>query len=261
MRIGVTARASALGRDHGERASAKGYAVSDETEFAIGAAVSCEDGECGDLRRLIVDSSAEAITHLVVEPKHQKNAGRLVPIDLVENTTEDEVRLRCTLAQFDALDAAEEIEGQPGLKLDPELQRAELRGYGRGPGGVGPITLATSGLGPGEEEMGPGMLPDRRAVTEDNIPDGEGEVSPGQPVHASDGPIGRVHALVTDPSDHHVTHVLLGEGHLWGKKEVAIPISAVRFVVDDGVYLNVTKEEVGNLPPLDPGHTEAAPHG
>ena len=48
---------------------------------------------------------------------------------------------------------------------------------------------------------------------------------------------------------HQVTHVLLQEGHLWGRKEVAIPISAVTGV-DDGIRLNITKKQVEELPPV-----------
>ena len=47
-----------------------------------------------------------------------------------------------------------------------------------------------------------------------------------------------------------MTHVLLQEGHLWGRKEVAIPISAVTGV-DDGIRLNITKQQVQDLPPVD----------
>ena len=47
-----------------------------------------------------------------------------------------------------------------------------------------------------------------------------------------------------------MTHVLLQEGHLWGRKEVAIPITAVTRV-DIGIELNLTKDQVGNLPPAD----------
>jgi hypothetical protein len=35
-----------------------------------------------------------------------------------------------------------------------------------------------------------------------------------------------------------------------GRKEVAIPITAV-LRVDDGIRLNLTKEEVQDLPPVD----------
>jgi hypothetical protein len=50
-----------------------------------------------------------------------------------------------------------------------------------------------------------------------------------------------------------VTHVLLQEGHLRGRKEVAIPISAVTRV-DDGIWLNITKQQVKDLPPADIDH-------
>jgi len=50
-----------------------------------------------------------------------------------------------------------------------------------------------------------------------------------------------------------VTHVLLQEGHLWGRKEVSIPISAVTRV-DDGIWLSISKQDVADLPPVDIGH-------
>ena len=72
----------------------------------------------------------------------------------------------------------------------------------------------------------------------------------GDHVQAIDGAIGHVDGLVIDPASHHVTHVLLQEGHLWGRKEVAIPISAVTST-DDGIWLSLTKHQVGALPPVD----------
>jgi hypothetical protein len=44
--------------------------------------------------------------------------------------------------------------------------------------------------------------------------------------------------------------VLLQEGHFWGRKQVAIPIGAV-VGVDDGIRLNITKQQVQDLPPVD----------
>jgi sporulation protein YlmC with PRC-barrel domain len=81
----------------------------------------------------------------------------------------------------------------------------------------------------------------------------EVEVRRGEHVHATDGHIGRVQGLVIDANNHHVTHVLLQEGHLWGRKEVAIPIRAV-IGVDDGIQLNITKQQVQDLPPVDIRH-------
>jgi hypothetical protein len=47
-----------------------------------------------------------------------------------------------------------------------------------------------------------------------------------------------------------VTHVLLQEGHLWVRKEVAIPIGAVQSV-NDGIRLNLTEQQVQDLPAVD----------
>ena len=69
-------------------------------------------------------------------------------------------------------------------------------------------------------------------------------------MHAVDGDIGRVQGLVVDRADHHVTRVLLDEGHLWGQKRVAIPIGSVADV-DDGVRLNLAKDQVLDLPSID----------
>ena len=82
---------------------------------------------------------------------------------------------------------------------------------------------------------------------------GLGRLVPLDLVGATDGEIGHVEGLVVDPRNHHVTHVLLQEGHLWGRKEVAIPIGAVT-TADDGIRLNLAKDEVRDLPPVDISH-------
>jgi hypothetical protein len=74
----------------------------------------------------------------------------------------------------------------------------------------------------------------------------------GDKVHATDGAIGHVQGLVVDPADHSVTHVLLEEGHFWGKKRVAIRICDVAGL-DAGVRLGLSKPEVEDLPSVDVG--------
>ena len=87
--------------------------MSESTEFTIGSDVLCSDGLCGELGRVVVDPVAKALTHLVVEPTHKQGLGRLVPVDFVEST-EQTIRLRCSIAEFDALEYAEETKFRPG---------------------------------------------------------------------------------------------------------------------------------------------------
>lgn len=211
--------------------------MSGPVPYVFGVRVNCEDGECGKLARVVVDSYEYALIRLVVEPKGAKSQGRAVPIDFVTASTEHEVRIRCSTAQFEAFDRLEGTEVHTASTVDVESQWAELRTMERPVGG--------------HVDLGMGLRPERRTVAEDDIREGEGEIWGGQHVHASDGPIGHVRGLITDVAGRQMTYVLLGEGHLWGEKEVAIPISAVKYVFDDGVHVNLTRENVGELPSVN----------
>ena len=212
-------------------------------EFTLGARASCSDGSCGVVRRTILDPAARTVTHLVIAPRHHGAEARLVPVDLVEATAE-EVRLRCTLAEFGRLDPAEEVDVADGGYGGGYGQAEAIQGYGNvGSMGVGG---SASGLG-----IGMGLGHRTPLSVSHAVPLGETEVERHEHVHAVDGEIGQVEGFAVDPASHQVTHVLLKEGHLWGRKQVAIPVSAVASV-DAGIRLNITKEQVKDLPPLDP---------
>ncbi len=195
--------------------------MAEETEFAIGARARCVDGPCGKVSRVILDPATRAVTHLVIEPEHHGGPGRLVPLDLVDAAT-GVITLRCTLGEFGGLEPAEETEMVEGY--DAAL-------------GVGGMLTPMGAPRPVQ------------TVVQDVVPLGEAEVSSGEHVHALDGPIGQVRGFLVDPDDHRVTHVLLQEGHIWGRKEVAIPVSAVTGV-EDGIRLSLTKKQVADLPPV-----------
>jgi hypothetical protein len=213
------------------------------TEFTIGARASCSDGFCGEVTRLITDPAALTVTHLVIQPKHKKYHGRLVPLDLVDTTTGD-IRLRCTLEEFDGLQPAEEVDVVEGDEY--------LGGYGAGSSVQGYGNVGAMGVGAGASGVSIGGSLGHRVPTtvNDVVPMGETQVRHGDPVHAVDGEIGQVQGFVVDPASHQVTHVLLREGHMWGHKDIAIPVSAV-VGMDEGIKLNLTKQQVEDLPPVE----------
>jgi sporulation protein YlmC with PRC-barrel domain len=217
--------------------------MADTSQFTIGSEASCSDGAVGKVSRVIVDPVAAEVTHLVVEPEHRGDHGRLVPLDLVDGAAGG-IRIRCTKAEFEELDSAQESQFTPAASGDD--------GYDLGGGMGGGMGMASLGMGAG---MGRGGGTAAQIVTSDTVPLGEVDVRRGEPVRATDGDIGRVQGLVVDPASGHVTHVLLQEGHLWGRTEVAIPIAAVASTTD-GIQLSIAKQEVQDLPPVDLDHPD-----
>jgi sporulation protein YlmC with PRC-barrel domain len=210
------------------------------TEFIIGAEVVCNDGALGELRRVVVDPIDRSITHLVVEAPHRRGTGHLVPVALVGSATEAEISLRCSASDFAALDGAEEVQFLPGATGTWNYQQSQMMSLPYYPASVG-----LAGLGTGAGIIGMESAP--HMVIHDRVPAGEVEVRRDEQVHATDGEIGRVQGLVVDPRDHAVTHVLLQEGHLWGKRRVSIPISAVT-AIKDGIRLDLSKQQIEDLP-------------
>ena len=200
--------------------------MSDSSSFTIGVKAYCADGVCGRVTQVVLDPIADTVTHLMVEPEHRKGVGRLVPIERVE-VRNDHVDLDYTRAEFDKLQIAEEVrflegvEGYPGYDPDDVLLWPYFGGNTTVP------------------------------VTVDTLPVGQVAVQRGEEVHATDGRVGEVEGLIVDGRNHHVTHFVLKEGHLLGRKEVAIPISAVKSVDENGVALTISKHAVGDLPDVD----------
>jgi hypothetical protein len=200
-------------------------------DLRIGATVSCSDGPGGKLARIIVDPVAREVTEIVVAPSHGRAFGHLVPVGRVADAGET-VHLDMTTAELGATEDADEVHFEPVVD-----QRWEY-----GSGYVLAWPYYELGPGPGGRTS--------RPVVYDHIPLGEVEVRRGDPVRASDGDIGAVQGLVIDPASRHVTHVLLREGHLWGRKQVAIPITAVARA-DDGIEVSLTRGAIEQLPAVE----------
>ena len=206
--------------------------------FRIGADASCTDGACGQVSRIIVNPVAREVTHLAVDPRHRQGPGRLVPVDLVDATS-GQIRLRCTLAEFRTLQPAQETESVPDL--DPT---------GHQHSSPNQVKWVLSAIGPWPARRYPGGPEAPQQVTVDSVPSGGVDIHRELIVCATDGEIGQVQGLVVEPGGHQVTHVLLQKGHLRGRKEAAIPISAVTKIGTFLIHLSLTKDQVKDLPPV-----------
>jgi uncharacterized membrane protein/sporulation protein YlmC with PRC-barrel domain len=198
------------------------------TEIAVDARIECVDGPCGRCLTLIVDRETRQVTHLVLEDETlpDKPSQRLVPVDQVAAADRDLIRLGCT---------RDEVARMEPFVETHYIQKTEWS-YAVVPGGQGPPTGAPTGGA------------SYTTYEAERVPAGAVAIRPGIEVEATDGQAGTVGELVVDPQTAEVTHFVLREGHLWGKKEVTLPVAAVERVAGDRVYLRLDKEAIGQLP-------------
>lgn len=211
------------------------------TPYMIGADTSCTDGACGQVSRVVIDPATLTVTHLVVEPKIRQRLGRLVPLDLVD-AAPGVIRLRCATAEFYQLAHAEQTQFVRGTGDYARYDQGDrVRPYSS--------SRVVSRLGTAGVD---GLRP--QTFTYDVLPAGEVAVHGDDPVHAIDGDIGHITGLVMDAGSRRVAYVLLRAGHLLEHKNIAVPIRAVTRV-DVGIQLNLTRQEVKHLPPVDLHHS------
>jgi hypothetical protein len=82
----------------------------------------------------------------------------------------------------------------------------------------------------------------------ERIPAGELAVRQGARVKATDGQVGRVDEFLADGASRQITHLVLREGHLWGQKDVLVPISEIDRAGEDTVCLKLDRHAIGSLP-------------
>jgi sporulation protein YlmC with PRC-barrel domain len=204
----------------------------------VGKPVTGSDGNLGKLADVVIDAGTKRVTHVVVEPKDNPSAARLVPIELTKGGGA-EISLECTAEAFEKLEPVREYADlRPGqsLKKDPKWD-------------VGVEDIATTPQYGAYGEYAGGLDPNV-AVTYDRVPKGEIELRRASVVYSADGHhVGSVEGVVVG-GDRRITHLLLQRGHLWWKQELAVPAAKVAKLETDLVTLAVAKREAEAFPPV-----------
>jgi len=212
----------------------------------IGNRVRCTDGVYGELADIVIDPLEKRVTHLVVQPEQDEGEARLVPIQLAmgRNDEQREIELECTLDEaqgFESVREAAYLRLGESPAEDPDWDV-----------GVEDV-LAMPYYAGLDEGTYPGALDSHVTMYYDRVPKGQVEVRRSSAVISADGySLGEVDGFVVD-ADEHITHFVLERGHLWGRKEVTIPIGAVARVESDAVHVALSKDEVGALPAVRVG--------
>ena len=198
-----------------------------KTDVPIKSEVRCDNGVAGTSEAVIVDPLELEITHVVLRERRFPHTERLVPVDLIAWTTEDEVHLRCSTEEMKKLDRF------------LESQFVEV------PTGELPYPIAISVAVP---YLWPFAYPrEKVVVAHERIPQDELAVRRNFEVDATDGRVGRVEAFLVDRDDDHITHVVVRSGHV-ARREFAVPVSDVAEISEDRVVLRLDRRRVEQLP-------------
>ena len=207
-------------------------------DLPLNAQVEYTDGvtwhSVGHCECVLINPFNDQVTHLVVKEDASPNIEYLVPVDLVAETTQDTIRLHCTREELKKMD--------PFIKTTfvEEKLPVNTLAYSSGLG----IGMAPNFYWPYASFDGTITMP----VEHLQVPPGELVVRRGTRVEATDGYVGKVDEFVVNPENGHITHLVMREGHLWGKKDVIIPLSAMGNTLKDTVFLNLDKQQVESLP-------------
>jgi hypothetical protein len=106
----------------------------------------------------------------------------------------------------------------------------------------------------GAWRTGGGTFLDMMERTERNIPDGEVPVAKGALVEGPNGErMGHVREVVTDPASGRISHLIIEEGHLWGRHTRAIPATRVSGFGEGHLTLAVGPQTLDQVPAQQPG--------
>jgi len=207
----------------------------------LGTRVRLEEGAPRKLADIVIDAASNRVTHLVVEPSDDPDAARLVPTALASQSAEGQgLSVRLTAAALDKLDRVHEhafLQGGQQPEKEP--------GWDVGIEDMEPIPQPTA-VGP-FPDYGGDPLGDV-TVTYDRVPKGEIELRHASDVYSSDEHhMGHVDGVLLDDGNT-ITHLLLERGHLWRKREITIPATAISKFETDMVTLGATKLEVEGFP-------------
>jgi sporulation protein YlmC with PRC-barrel domain len=196
-------------------------------DIPVDAEVRCTDGPGGRSTYVVLNPVTRRVTHVVVREDSFLHLERLVPVEMVAESSPDQIHLTCSQQELHRLESFVDTEFLPGEFPYAGYQLNEFR-------------------------LLPYLLPDDELVPleHERVPPGELAVRRGSRVRATDGDIGQVDEFLVDRETEQITHLVLREGHLWGRKDVLIPVSEIRQVDEDRVYLTLSKEDVANLPTI-----------
>ncbi len=203
--------------------------MSERVELRLGMMVVSQDGDVGRVDRLVVRPGSGEVTGLVVRKGLLLRKDVVVPVEAIEEVTEDFIRIRFSSQELDAL--------PPFREEAYTAAPAEWRTAGGQaiPGAI--FALPEASVQQGLEATTTGQTTE---ITGGQV------LKAGQTVSCRDGDVGRLSLVLLDPATRRATHFVIRRGAL--RRDTIVPVDWIRTVTGDRVLLDVTREQIEQLP-------------
>lgn len=195
-------------------------------DIPLNAQIRCSDGPGGHSIAVIVNPRTLQVTHFVVESEGNKY---LAPIDAIVRSSSDAIVLRWSRAKLADADPFEK------MVFEERTPPMDMTG----------AYVSMYGTPDKEYIMDDAALAYQR---QEQVPQGALAIHRNASVEATDGRVGQVDGFVVDPASGQIDSLILRHGHLWGKRDVTVPVSAIKRVEQDAIVLTLDKAAVEQLP-------------
>jgi sporulation protein YlmC with PRC-barrel domain len=202
-------------------------------DLPIDAKIHAADTVCGRSVALILNPNKDEVTHVAVRLSGITNHKVIVPVKSISRSSEDEIWLD--------LDCEE-------LSSMPEFVRTDFV--------EAPMPQEVAG---GALLYWPFVIPEVKKfpVEVEMVPVDELAIHPGVDVISLEGKVGKVDEFLIDPQSDQISHIVMHEGHLWGKQDVLIPISHVSEIGEHFIRVELDKQQIEALPEI-PVHRDGS---
>ena len=197
-------------------------------DISINAKVYCQDKLYGHTQAVLLNPDHDVITHLVVKEGKRPHTERLVPIDMIDASLTDNIHLKLN---------EQVLQGLPPF-FDVQYVQITVPRY-----------IQISGM-PGIESV---VKQERRFIEEKiyHIPTNELAINRGTQVYSADGNVlGSVDEFLVEQDGGRVTNLVLREGHIFGQRDVFIPIAEIETIQESGMFLKLNKKNIEKLPAI-----------
>lgn len=199
-------------------------------DIPLHAKIKCQNQVCGKVICVIIDPKSKLVTHIVVQEKGFFGIQRLIPVEEILDSQNDQITLGCSLDEFSKFESFTESHY---ISSDEPFFNDQYEHH------YFPF---------GTPDFDDTFEYERWFEETECIPQGELGIHREAEVYAKDGKVRQVDEFLISPKDDKISHLVLREGHLWGQKLVTIPVSEIDRIETDLFYLKLSKQDIEKLP-------------